>query len=215
MINWIENWPTWAKITVPIVVGMTILGALIPEEKKPPEQPVAPTPAKTAKASESPESAPAEVNKSKAPKPAKKPEPAPKPPSVETQVREAIEGSGMAMEDNNVRDIYRTGNMLEIHLVTPKGGLNGPSVDDLDDQAAGAFHAIYGDTEFKGSTALFFEGGLINAKTGQDAPDAQTGSFAMRKGEASQIDWSDEDTVRFAIDWSLYRTGVSPAIRGS
>lgn len=107
------------------------------------------------------------------------------------------------------------GNALEIHLKTPEGGFNGPSVDDLDDQAAGAFHAIYSDTDFTGTTYLFFEGGLINAKTGREAPDAQTGSFAMKKGEARQIDWFDEDTVQYGIDWSQYRTSVSAVLRGS
>lgn len=207
MTDWIRSWPQWVKITVPIVVVLMVVGALVPEEEEG-EKPTAekPTPTKTAEAPKPTKSKPA-------PEPVAKS--TPKPVDLRTRIKEAIEGSGLAMEENKVRDVTIIGQGAHITLETPKGGLNGPSVDDLDDQAAGAFHAIYSDTDFKGTTFLFFEGGLVDAKTGQDAPDAQTGSFAMRKGEARLIDWADEDTVRFGIGWSLYRTGVSPAIRGS
>lgn len=212
MIDWMRSWPKWVKITVPIVAGLMVLSALAPKEEadQPDEKPAS---AKTAETPEPPKSNPQPVEKTPESEP--KPVEEPKPKGLRTQIKDAIESSGLAMEENKVRDVLLIGQAAHVTLETPKGGFNGPSVDDLNDQAAGAFQAIYNDTDFKGTTFLFFEGGLVDAKTGQDAPDAQTGSFAMRKGEARQIDWSDEDRVRFGIDWSLFRTGASPALRGA
>ena len=75
------------------------------------------------------------------------------------------------------------------------------------------FSAIYGDAEWKKTgTVIVYKGGLVDSKTGQELPDANTGIYTIKQGEASQIDWSDQDTIDFSIDWSLYRDFVHPAL---
>lgn len=99
-----------------------------------------------------------------------------------------------------------------IETKTPGGGFQGPSTGDELRIASSIFKIVYGDVGLHRKTDILFRGGLVNSKTGQDLPDAKTGSFEMTKSDAEQIDWSDDD-VLFSINWALFRTFAHPALK--
>ena len=74
----------------------------------------------------------------------------------------------------------------------------------LDDGAQAIFETIYNDAGWNGGAAIVYQGGLVDSATGQELPDANTGIYTMPAGQATGIDWSNEDAL-LNIDWSVYR----------
>lgn len=158
-----------------------------------------------------PESEPTPAPKPK-PKPEPEPEPAPVYDSVD-DIRWAIDDIGWTVETPKAREVRKAGSNLLITLVTPEGGFEGPSTRDMNEQAAAVFQAVYRDTDYSGPITVTFRGGLMDSRTGRSLPNAATGRYAVSQGEARQIPWGSNNKVRYAIDWSLYRVFVHPAIK--
>lgn len=127
-------------------------------------------------------------------------------------LKSRIEGSSWTIQGPEVRSIDRGYDSVQVILNTPSGGMEGPSTRDLNEQAAATFAEIYRGGGPQRATVKF-AGGLIDTTNGKELPSKLTGQYEVSRSEAKQIDWSDEDTVRYAIDWSYYRTFVHPAIK--
>lgn len=83
---------------------------------------------------------------------------------------------------------------------------------DFDLRAQEIFHAVYGDANYnrQQETVIVFKGVLSDtrtrkeAKTGKEAPDINAAIYTIKRSEAKQIEWDDED-VMLNVKWSLYR----------
>lgn len=148
-------------------------------------------------------------------KPAAAEKPAkPEPVDPADEIRDALDDVPDSIYDVNVKDVYMLGNTATVELETPEGGLEGASTYDMNNMVAAVYRRIFTETDQVRPVMIQFSGGLINAKTGADLPDAITGVYVIRTPEVKQIDWDDEDTVMYGgIDWSLYRTMLHPAIK--
>jgi hypothetical protein len=101
---------------------------------------------------------------------------------------------------------------LEVVAKTPQGGFQGASTSDLDNLTAAIFSALYGEAEWtRTGTRIVYQGGLVDETTGEDLPDAITGTYSITRRQASRIDWSDEDKINYVIQWSHYRDFAHPA----
>jgi hypothetical protein len=191
----IRAWPTWVKVVVGVAGVLFIVAvALAPEEEETKE----------------PDSVTMESNAEETETPAESQE---APPTPEEKLRDALSGAEGLVEDPQVKDVQIAGNSVTVTARTPEGGLEGPSTTDLNYMTSGLLKAIYGQGDFDGDATIEFTGGLIDSSTGQDLPNDLTAKFYMPAGKAGQIDWTDDDTIDYAIDWSLYRTFVHPAIK--
>jgi hypothetical protein len=134
--------------------------------------------------------------------------------SPRQRVRDALEDAKGPVEDPRVTRVEFGRKELTVTAKTPEGGFQGASTKDLDRQAGAIFAAIYGDAGWRKTGAVVvFKGGLVNSKTGEDLPDVNTGIYTIKRGEARQIDWSDDDAINYTIDWSLYRDFAHPALK--
>lgn len=120
--------------------------------------------------------------------------------------------SDLAVGDSQVRSVSRSGRLLDIVLTTPGGGFQGPSTKDADALASAAFAKAF-QAGWSGPASVEFDGGLASRATGKDLPNAEAFGYRVNGGEATQIDWTDEQAL-FSIDWSLYRTFCHPAFKG-
>ncbi len=116
---------------------------------------------------------------------------------------------GAVSTDLKVKNVERTSLLVTVNAETPEGGLDGASVDDIDGSAAAAFEAVYNDAGWRGATFVVFTGGLVDTRTGEELPDARTGAYRVDAKEGQGINWDNADI----IDWSLYRTYASPALK--
>lgn len=133
--------------------------------------------------------------------------------SVEDRIRAGLEDIdptefGAVADSLDVKRIERLPRIVHVTLETPEGGFEGASVDDLDGSAAGTFKAVYEDAGWGKAATVTFEGGLVNTRTGKDLPNEETGIYRLEPNEARRIDWDNA----IAVDWSLYRVFVHPAI---
>lgn len=141
-------------------------------------------------------------------------EPASQAGATEDDIREALDDADpsefLAVNSEiKIKELELTGRrFLFLTLETPEGGFDGASPEDLDGTAAAAFKAIYDEADWTGGAVVAFTGGLVDTRTGNDLSDARTGLYRIDRSEARQIDWENAD----AIDWSLYRLFVHPAI---
>jgi hypothetical protein len=147
------------------------------------------------------------------PKPPPRPKPKPKKPKqrVKDALNEEIDAGGYAGE-LDVKDFFVGTREVNVTVETPEGGFQGASCNDLNDGARAVFRRIYGDADWKHDSVVVFEGSLVSKETGKDLPDAKTGIFTLRGGQARRIDWSDEEAIS-NIDWSLYRDFCHPALK--
>jgi|GEM_PF-4876834 len=146
----------------------------------------------------------------------KEPEPSRSGPSAEQQLKEALGdkvSSGFAVGDSEVRSVEVAGPIVNVTLQTPSGGFEGPSTDDTDALASAAFAKVFGDAGWRGIARVSFRGGLVDAATGQELPNAPTASYRVGPHAARQIDWSDEEAL-YNINWSIYRELCHPALKG-
>lgn len=120
--------------------------------------------------------------------------------------------SDLAVGDSTVKGVARSGNLLTVTLATPSGGFQGPSTNDADHLAAVAYAKTY-LTGWKGGAVVRFVGGLADARTGQDKPNAIAFSYYMGAKIAQRIDWSNQDALD-TIRWSIYREVCVPAFKG-
>ena len=136
-------------------------------------------------------------------------------PSPQDKLREAlgdkVEAEGFA-GDLEVKDVTFAGGEAQVIVITPEGGLEGPSCADLDDGARAVFEKVYNEGGWPGRSVLGYQGGLVDSSTGEELPDVHTGIFTMPANKARAIDWTDED-VLLNIDWSLYRDFCHPALK--
>jgi hypothetical protein len=116
-----------------------------------------------------------------------------------------------AVADLEVKRIERSPTFLQVTLATPEGGFEGASVDDLDGSAGAAFKAIYGDTDWRKDASVTFTGGLVDTRTGKEAPNEETGIYRLTASEARRIEWDNA----VAVDWSQYRVFAHPALKGA
>jgi hypothetical protein len=136
------------------------------------------------------------------------------PASPKARVRQALEDAEGPVEDPQVTRVDFGRRELAVTAKTPEGGFEGASTKDIDRLAGAIFAAIYGDAGYRRTgMVVVFKGGLVDAATGKELPDANTGIYTIKRGEARQIDWSDDDTVNFTIDWSFYRDFAHPALK--
>lgn len=107
------------------------------------------------------------------------------------------------------------GRSLTITLKTPEGGLEGASVNDLNNSMAAAAEAVYGVAKYPATKELVvaFRGGLVDTDTGKDLPNVNTAIYTLPYSKARQIDWADEDSVYYNINWSNYNDFTHPAIK--
>lgn len=107
------------------------------------------------------------------------------------------------------------GRSLNITLKTPEGGLEGASVNDLNNSMAATAEAVYGVAKYPATKELVvaFRGGLVDTDTGKDLPNVNTAIYTLPYSKARQIDWADEDTVYYTINWSNYNDFTHPAIK--
>ena len=208
------KWLLGIGCSLVVLVG---IGALIGEEEpsdepaKEQESTVAeeftPEPAPAAEATEPKESEPVVVESEEPTELVEKPEPV----DPVDEVATALEDVPDSIFDVNVREVYPLGNTIMVDLETPEGGFEGPSSDDMNNMVAASFRRIFTETDVEKPVMITFRGGLMNSKTGADLPDQATAVYVIRKPEIRQVDWDDEDTVLYGIDWSLYRTMLHPA----
>jgi hypothetical protein len=206
--------PIWSWVIIAFV-GLLVLGALLPSSDEDDggngsgDQAAEEQPAQNESegGSEEPSDEPA------AEEPAPEEEAPEPPPNPQDEVRQALDDAEGPVEDPEVTDVQFGKKEIEVTAKTPEGGFEGPSPEDLDRLTGAIFAAIYGDAEWNKTGAVaVYKGGLVDAKTGQDLPDVNTGIYTISRADAAAIDWSDEDTVEFGIDWSLYRDFVAPAL---
>ena len=134
--------------------------------------------------------------------------------SPQDRVTQALADAEGPVEDPEVTDVQFGKKEVEVTAKTPEGGLEGPSTADLDRLTGAIFAAIYGDAGWNKTGAVaVYKGGLVDSKTGQELPDANTGIYTISRADASKIDWADQDTIDFGIDWSLYRDFAHPALK--
>lgn len=209
--------PRWVRISLGVFAGFLILGALIPTEEEPDDsEPAAVAGSEPEDSEPSPQDEPAEEEP---PPPVEEAEPVEAPPeevpepSPQDVVRSALEDVDGPVEDPEVKEVTFGGGSARVIVATPEGGLDGASTTDLDDQAGAVFAAVYNETGWTENAEVVFTGGLVDSKTGQELDDAMTGNYSIKSPEAEQIDWSDQDTVWYVIDWSLYRTFAHPALK--
>lgn len=131
----------------------------------------------------------------------------------ESAIATTLDGVSGSIEDPNIKDVFLSSDRLKIIVATPEGGFEGASTDDMNRMVAAILRTVYTDASFDGETEIRFTGGLVNSKTGADLPDILTGRYVIRAGEAKQIDWNDEDTVDYVIDWNLFRAYAHEAIK--
>ena len=134
--------------------------------------------------------------------------------SVHDRVRASLQDAEGSVEDPEIKEVDFVGDVVNVTAATPEGGFEGASTQDIDWQAQAIFTAIYDDTGFDGGAQVLLTGGRVDAETGEDLPDAKTGSYEMTPAQAKKIDWGDGDALD-SIDWSLYRTFASPALKQS
>ncbi len=140
--------------------------------------------------------------------------PAAAPGPTEDDLRDALDDAdptnyGAVADSLDIKDIELFPAVANITVETPEGGLEGASVADLDGSAAAALEAIYGDADWQRGATVKFIGGLVNSRTGQDLPNAETGLYRVTAKEAQQIDWDNAS----AVDWSFYRLFAHPALK--
>jgi hypothetical protein len=111
-----------------------------------------------------------------------------------------------------IMEVSFEGREAQVIAETPEGGLEGPSCGDLDDGSQAVFETIYNDGGWNGGAVVAYRGGLVDTSTGEELPTVNTGIYTMPAGQASQIDWSNEDAL-LNIDWSNYRDYCHPALQ--
>ena len=148
---------------------------------------------------------------------AKPPPPPPPPPQttpkdrVRDELGDEVKAGGYA-GDVKIQDVSFGDTEVQVTATTPEGGFSGPSCGDLDDGAHAIFKKIYDDAGWKKGAVLVYKGGLVSKATGKEVPDVNTGIFTMPRGQAKQIDWTDDDALD-NIDWSIYRDFCHPALQ--
>lgn len=125
------------------------------------------------------------------------------------RVEAALDHVQGPVEDPEISDVSFGPASLTVTAKTPEGGFEGTSTQDLDWQAQAIFGAVYGEADYAKATVIVFRGGLMNSATGESLPNAKTGSYYLDPELAKRIDWANPDR----IDWSLYRTFASPALK--
>lgn len=129
------------------------------------------------------------------------------------KVRVALKNIDGTVQDPVIKKVA-FGEELSVYAKTPDGGAQGPSTGDLNRQAGDIFQAIYGPGAYKKTGAiLVFKGGLVDTETGKSLNNANTGIFSISRRQARAIDWSDDDAVKYLIDWTNYRDFASPALK--
>ncbi len=130
------------------------------------------------------------------PEPEPEPEPAPAPAPAPAPTGPTVEYLWAALDDAdpegfggvgdvNVKDIQRVPAGVTITLETPEGGFEGPS-PELHGTAAAAFEAVINDAGWQKGVTVHFTGGLVNAKTGKDLPDAELVCTASQRARRSR-----------------------------
>lgn len=133
--------------------------------------------------------------------------------SPKAKVKAALNNIDGAVEDPVIKKV-EFGDDVTVYAKTPEGGVQGASTGDLNRQAGEMFQAIYGPGEWKKTGAtIVFKGGLVDSSTGKDLPNVNTGIFSMTKGQAKKINWADDDTIDYTIDWTNYRDFAHPALK--
>ena len=146
-------------------------------------------------------------------------EPTPKPPSSKQRVKDALSDvdAGGYVGKVKVQKVVRGGSVgsggLDIYVTTPEGGLSGASWDDLDKESGAIFQAVYGEAHYRNVVGIIYRGGLVNSETGKELPDVNTGIYRMTGSQAKDIDWSDDDAVKYNIKWDNYREFAHPALK--
>lgn len=195
-------WLRWVTGIVAFVVIVGIAGAIQGTEE---------TSSPVTASDDSPKAVASDESQAEAPEEAPAVEPVK--PSYKQRVKDALKNADGPVEDPEIIDV-EFGDELTVTTKTPKGGIEGASTKDLDRMAGAIFAAVYGNGGFKKTgTVVVFEGGLVSTKTGQDLPDVNTGIYVIKKSEARDIDWSDEDAIDYTIDWSLYREFAHTALK--
>lgn len=138
---------------------------------------------------------------------------APKPTGREAEIQSALDDVDDTIWPVKVQEVIVAGPHALVYLKTPEGGMEGVSTRDLNEQAAASFRDIYTETSQRGPVTLGFRGGLVDAKTGKPLPDYVVAAYEISAREGREVNWSDQELVRYGIDWSLYRTKVDPAIK--
>ena len=133
--------------------------------------------------------------------------------SSKEKVKAALDNTDGTVEDPVIKKV-EFGDELTVYAKTPEGGAQGASTGDLNRQAGDMFQAIYGPGAYKKTDAVIvFKGGLVDTETGKSLDNANTGIFSISKRQARAIDWSDDDAVKYAIDWTNYRDFAHPALK--
>lgn len=203
----------WLRWVSGIVVLILIFGVLGSNSETPESDPAASSQPASAPAPAPEDTASSEGAASN--EPPADPAPAePKKLSTKERVTAALDEIDGTVQTPVINDVDFGSDALTVTVATPEGGLEGASTRDLNEQAAAIFKAVYGEAKYKKTdTVVVFEGGLVSTKTGKDLEDVNTGIFTMPRSDARDIDWSDEDTVKFIIDWTLYRDFAHPALK--
>jgi hypothetical protein len=212
-LSWWKQALGWvgASIALPFVIG--IIGSIVDsgetdQSSDSEETTEAPTTTQTEATTTETEQEPTEPKPAPAPARVSEPEP------TQEDLQNALDDVdptefGAVSTGLEVKRIERLPLIVHVTLATPEGGFEGPSVADIDGSAAGAFKAIYEDAGWRRDATVTFTGGLVNTRTGQDLPNAETGIYRLTAKEARRIDWDNA----IAVDWSLYRVFASPALK--
>jgi hypothetical protein len=176
-------------------IGLTVLGAIIGPDDEP-SRPAADVETTDAPASKPPATTQPETTTTP-----------PAPPPKRT-ARERLDAALPSGAESSV-----IGRVVEVTVPTPEGGFEGASTKDLDRQAADVFHAIYGEAGYTRKAIVFFQGGLVSTRTGEDLDDVNTGIYEMEPEDGAAIDWDDEDVWRYTIDYATFRTFAHPALK--
>lgn len=206
-------WLRWVTgIAIFLIIGM--IGSATEEKET---KTSAKAPAQSAPANQGEEKS-AEKSEDVAETPAEtaepEPKPKPKPLSSKEKVKVALDDIDWLPQNPKIKKIEFGSDELTVYAATPEGGLQGASTGDLDEQAGAVFEAVYGDAKYKKTgTVVVFKGGLVDSKTGKNLKNVNTGIYTISKGDAREVDWADEDTVRFTIEWKLYRDFAHPALK--
>ncbi len=92
--------------------------------------------------------------------------------------------------------------------------LDSPSTTDMNYVSAEVYRAVFGLAGWKKDPVyIIFKRGLVSTKTGKPLPQATTCVYVLTPKQAKAINWEKINVVRYTINWSLYRTVLSPAIK--
>ena len=129
-------------------------------------------------------------------------------------LRNSLKSVDYGIGETDVRSIEFDRTSTTVNVATPEGGAEGASTKDIDYAAGQVFSAVYGKAGYSTpEVVVVFSGGLVSTATGEKLDDVNTGIYTLKRGQANRIDWSDGDTIKYVIDWSLYRDFAHPALK--